>query len=103
MRLLIDDPNPYNVLEIRKLRFIPKHFTVIKLQHHVPYWTNSLLTTIDNWIYNNCSGRYSIAEDLDVVDNKVEKIIKIGFENASESSYFSLGCSELTGHEVKVL
>jgi len=103
MRLLIDDPNPYNVLEIRKLRFIPKHFTVIKVHHEQTYWTNNLLTSLDKWIYNNCSGRYSIIEDLDIVDNKVEKVIKIGFENASESSYFSLGCSELTGQEVRVL
>ena len=102
MNNVLETPNFLNVLDIRKLEFIPKHFTSIKVfNDHV--WGNSILTAMDTWIYNNLSGRYAIIEDLDIMDNKTVKVIKIGFEIGSESSYFTLGCSDLVGQDVKIL
>jgi hypothetical protein len=102
MNNVLDNPNYLNILNIRKLNFIPKHFTTIKIINE-SYWGNSILTSLDKWIYNNLNGRYAIVEDLDILENKTVKVCKIGFEIRSESSYFTLGCSDLAGQDVKVL
>jgi|SRR6056300_1891058 hypothetical protein len=102
MRLLIDDPNPFNVLEIRELDFCPKNWTTVKLKNN-SYRSDITANQIKKWIYNNLSGRFCVVTDLDIIDNKLETITKIGFELSEESTMFNLACSHLHDGEVKVL
>lgn len=102
MRLLIDDPNPLNVLEMRELKFCPDHFTKLIVQSD-SWLIQKSIDQCRTWIYNNLSGRYCIVEDLKLVDNKLETVFQIGFEEASESTMFSLGCPVLHGTNVKLV
>jgi hypothetical protein len=94
MRLLHSEPNPLNVLEMRELNFCPSNWTTIRLST-TNWLVSSVLDDIRNWIYNNLSGRFCIITDVEIVDGKMEIVNKIGFEEASESTMFSLGCSVL--------
>ena len=98
MRFLHDDPNPLNVLEIRELNFCPVDWATVKLNGDK--WNISrTIEECRQWIFNNLSGRFCIVNDVQVVNNKMEIIHKIGFEEAGESTMFSLGCSVL--HETR--
>jgi hypothetical protein len=103
MRLLIDNPNPLNVLDMRELDFCPESFQVITIQFEHLWNIHKILDSCRSWIYNNLSGRYCIFEDLKIVDNKLETVYQIGFEEASESTMFSLGCPVLHGHDIKLV
>jgi hypothetical protein len=103
MRLLHDEPNPLNVLGLRELNFMPKHFDQIELTTDQVWSFEKHLDDIRRWIYNSLSGRFAIVHDLGIVDNKLESICKIGFEQSSEKSYFCLGCSVLHDHDLKII
>jgi hypothetical protein len=94
MRFLHDDPNPLNVLEIRELNFCPKDWTSIKIGTN-DWNIQRKVDECRQWIYNNLSGRFCIVSDTEIVKNKMEIVYKIGFEEASESTMFNLGCSVL--------
>ena len=99
MRFLHDDPNPLNVLEIRELNFCPVDWATVKLNGDK--WNISrTIEECRQWIFNNLSGRFCIVNDVEIVNNKMEIIYKIGFEEAGESTMFSLGCSVL--HESRL-
>lgn len=102
MRLLIDDPNPLNVLGIREMTFMPKQFDDLVIVPTHPWSFEKSIDEIRRWIYNNLSGRFAIIHDLSIIDNKLEPVCKIGFEQPSEKSYFCLGCSVLHDHEIKI-
>jgi len=102
MKLLVDEPNPNNVLEIRELNFCPKNWTKIKLGNNSWNFKNDV-ELIRKWIYNNLHGRFCIVQDLDVINNKMESIIQIGFEEASESTMFSLACSHLHDRDINII
>ena len=102
MKLLIQDPNPLNILDIRRLDYIPKHFEEIKI-HIDTFLDHGVVESIDSWIYNNLNGRYSVVQDLDLLDNQSKTIYKIGFEDSSEVSYFSLACPVLAEPTVKIV
>ena len=94
MKFLHGEPNPLNVLEIREIDFCPRDWATVKLGSN--HW--SIQRDIENcrqWIYNNLDGRFCIVSDTEIVDNKMEIVYKIGFEEASESTMFNLGCSVL--------
>jgi len=94
MRFLHDEPNPLNVMEMRELDYCPAHWTTVRI--NASNWLiNSVIDEIRNWVYNNLSCRFCIVTDVEVVDGKMEIVHKIGFEEASESTMFSLGCSVL--------
>ena len=100
MRFLHDEPNPLNVLELRELNFCPKSWTTVNINAH-NWMANRIIDESRNWIYNNLSGRFCIISDVEIVNNKLEIVHKIGFEEASESTMFSLGCSVL--HDANTL
>lgn len=81
-------PNPLNILEIRKANFPARHFFYTKINRYNP----SLLRSIDDWIYNNLNGRYYIGQGIDLSDNTIVYITKIGFETEKELSFFRLAC-----------
>ena len=45
---------------------------------------------LDEWIFQNCNGRYYIGQAVDLIDNSIVFVTKIGFEQEKELSYFKL-------------
>lgn len=82
--------NPLNVLDFRKLSFIPQHFTKI-----------SIITKIDqraveHWIEYNLNSRYAIQSKQILDQNKkIIQILEIGLEDPKEMTLFTLGCHYL--------
>jgi hypothetical protein len=94
MRFLHDEPNTLNVLGIREIDFCPKSWT--KIRFNSSNWNVQRdIELYRQWIYNNLSGRFCIVTDVELVDNKMETVYNIGFEEGSELTMFSLGCSHL--------
>ena len=75
--------NPINFYQ-RKLEFLPKHFvnTVVKQQ--------SNLEKIEQWVYDNCTGRYCIIDDVYFEYDKTIPVKVIGFENPGDLTLFAL-------------
>lgn len=78
--------NPLNALEIRRLNFVPPHFTRVRLDG---LWCD--LKDIEDWIYTNLECRYAIT----AVPVNHQEHIEIGFENASEASMFGLVVNQI--------
>jgi len=80
--------NALSALGVRKLSFIPEHFTTIKLKSFV-IDTKKL----DHWINYHLNSRYAIRKTFILDDNKkVVEATEIGFEDPKEITMFSLGC-----------
>jgi hypothetical protein len=83
--------NPLNVLKIRKVEFCPPYFETITIE-----LTYNLSKALNEWIFDNLSGRYYIGDSIGLQDNdfdkKIHRKIKVGFENSKEMSYFMLAC-----------
>lgn len=85
-------PNPLNLLDLRRVKFPAHHFHYMS----VPRYTPILVKTIDNWIFNNLTGRYYVGQAIDLDStNSVIYVTKIGFENEKEMSFFLLTHSNL--------
>lgn len=83
--------NPLNFFEIRRFDIPPKYFEYIT----IPLKYN-LEDSLSKWIEDNLKGRYYIGSALEIDDNNsVTTILKIGFEDQKELSYFSLACPHL--------
>ena len=90
MALVRGKVNPLNVLDIRKLEYIPDHFETLVIQD-VRY-----IREITDWIYLNTDCRFAISKKLRVnQSNKVEEVQEIGLEDANELIMFSLSCPYL--------
>lgn len=87
MSLNRGEVNPLNVLDVRKLSFIPEHFSKLVL---LPY---SDIKNLDQWIYYHLNSRYGIKKIFKInEDKKITEFIEIGFEDPKELSMFTLGC-----------
>lgn len=77
--------NPLNVFGLRKLEHCPPHFERVEFD---PYASEK---TLQDWIYENLSGRFYIGYH-DVINNGVQfqRQMIVAFEHASEATYFSL-------------
>ena len=84
------DPNPLNIFEARQTNILPPHFDVLTQ----PMMYN-LQESITRWIYDNTKGRFYIGRGVVLRDNQIETVLKIGFEDPKESSYFALACPHL--------
>jgi hypothetical protein len=83
-----DNVNPLNVLDARRVDFCPPYFDSISIS---PAY--NLSKALDEWIYENLSGRYYIGHTVDLESTRPFKSkIKIGFENPTEMSFFMLAC-----------
>lgn len=90
MPLSRDYVNPLGVLGLRKLSFIPEHFTKITVSKDI---SQKLL---DHWINFNLSGRYAIKKNHIVdSDNHMQEVIEIGVEDPKEATLITLGCPHL--------
>ena len=77
--------NPINFFK-RELNYLPLHFvnTVVKCHE-------GELEKIRKWIYEYCSGRYSITRDVIYVDNSsARSVFVLGFENPGDLTLFAL-------------
>lgn len=82
--------NALNVLGLRKLKFIPKHFCKISIKHHVDS------KMIEEWINFNLNSRYAIQNTCGLdQNNKMISVIEIGIEDPKELTLLSLGCQFL--------
>lgn len=74
------EPNPLNVHGLRELGWCPPHFEQVRFENHVTE------KVVSNWIYENLTGRFYLGP----VDDSNKRQLLIGFELASEASFFSL-------------
>lgn len=84
--------NPLNLFEKRRVEFCPPYFESITINP-----SYNLLKAIDDWIYDNLSGRYYLGKtiDLEEISSSIKSKYKIAFEDPKEMSYFMLACPHL--------
>jgi len=87
------DSNPLNLLGARQTEMLPPSFKVITMP--IVYNTHS---SVIRWIYENCKGRFYVGKGLEIRNGTMGAVIKIGFEDPKESSYFVLACPYLKYH-----
>jgi hypothetical protein len=83
--------NSLNVLDLRKVKFPAHHFHYTLL----PKYTPTLHKSIDTWIYSNLNSRYYVGQAVDLIDNTIVFVTKVGFEQEKELSFFKLACPHL--------
>ena len=87
MSLSRQEVNPLGVLGLRRLKFIPKHFTKISVDVSVD------IKLLDRWIGYNLNSRYAIKQGYSLdSDNKLTEVIEIGIEDPKEILMLTLGC-----------
>lgn len=82
--------NPLSVLGMRKLNFIPEHFSKINIKKSID------IKLLDNWINFNLNSRYAIVSNIVVnQDKKMMEILEVGLEDPKEITMLTLGCPHL--------
>ncbi len=77
--------------EIRRLKFEPPHLATIDLPH-----TYNMESAISKWIESNLKKRYFLKKAVSLTkENKIESVLRAGFEDPKELSYFVLACPHL--------
>ena len=90
MSLIKGSVNPLNVLGVRRLSYMPKHFARMTISDEL----NS--GRIDSWIYQNLDSRYTIVKSLKIdANNKMIEIQELGVEDSKELTILSLSCPYL--------
>lgn len=86
--MLNKQPNPLNFFEIRMLKVPPPHFEYLT----TPMRYN-LQSSIEKWITDNLRGRFYVGKCVDInSEDQLDTLLKIGFEEPKELSYFTLAC-----------
>jgi hypothetical protein len=90
MSLSRSELNPLSVLGLRRLDFIPQHFSRITISKNID------IRLLDHWINFNLNSRYSLQRTI-VLDKqrKMAEVIEIGIEDPKEILMLSLGCTHL--------
>lgn len=88
----IEDPNPLDFFGVRQLSVAPPHFEYIDIDT----FSYNIEGTIIKWITENLRGRFYVGNGkiLDS-ENQYKKVVKIGFEEPKELSFFTLACPYL--------
>ena len=77
--------NPLNVFGLRKLEHCPPHFERVSFENFV---TDKI---VSDWIYEHLTGRFYVGfQDVTRNGAPFQRQMNVGFELASEASYFSL-------------
>ena len=77
--------NPINFFK-RELNYLPPHFVNTVTKCH-----EAELEKIRKWIYEYCSGRYSITKDVILKnDGTTRAVFVLGFENPGDLTLFAL-------------
>lgn len=85
----LKEPNALNFFKARKSTVMVPYFEYIT----IPY-TYNIEESLNKWIQKNLKGRYFVGRTVDVSTktNHVETLMKVGFEDSKEMSYFMLAC-----------
>jgi hypothetical protein len=87
MSLNKGEVNPLGVLKLRRLKFIPAHFTTVRIGPLVD------IKFLTQWINYNLNSRYGIKQSVMIdQDNKIKEVIEIGLEDGREITLLLLGC-----------
>ena len=90
MSLSRGEINPLSVLGLRKLNFIPQHFSKISVDREID------IDRLDIWINFNLNSRYAIKKQfMTDQNNKLIEVTEIGLEDPKEILILTLGCSFL--------
>lgn len=84
--------NPLGILNLRKLDWIPEHFTRVIIDHQFID-----IRLLEQWIEYNLNSRYGIRKIMSV--NSVKKLVdclEIGIEDSKEVSMLMLSCPLIT-------
>ena len=76
--------NPNNFFK-RELDILPPHFVNTVVKAH-----ESDIEKMRKWIYENCSGRYSITKDVVYKSDQSRSVTVLGFENPGDLTLFAL-------------
>ena len=83
--------NPLGVLGLRKLNFIPEHFSCITFESG---FTD--VKKIEHWIEYNLNSRYAIESTVNINESKkITQLTVIGLEDPKEITLLNLGCVHL--------
>jgi hypothetical protein len=83
--------NPLNVFNARRVEYPPSHFEYTNIQ--LGY---NMKEALDRWIELHLNGRFYLGKNITLDDsNKLTHVVKIGFEDKKELSYFMLACPHL--------
>ena len=83
--------NPLNVLNIRKVEFCPPYFETVTLNTRYNF-----LDALKEWIQHHCTGRYYVGQTVSLNEtDSIAIVVKVGFEEKKELSYFMLACPHL--------
>ena len=79
------------------MRINPKNFYQRELDQLPPHFVNTVVKAGDvevekmrKWIYEHCSGRYSITNDVIYNEGKSKAVTVLGFENPGDLTLFAL-------------
>jgi len=90
MSLSRGEINPLGVLGLRKLSFIPEHFSKLSVDRSID------AKLLEHWISYNLNSRYAIKKKLALDQRKkMIEVIEIGIEDPRELTMLSLGCPYL--------
>lgn len=78
--------NPLNIFDVRKVFHTLSHFEKIYIDNE------KNIKSIDFWIYQNLSSRYSCKKCYNIKNNEIIELIEIGFEDPNEATLFLLAC-----------
>jgi hypothetical protein len=84
------EANPLNLFEMRRMKNCPPHFETTST-----IMMYNLEDSIIRWIKDNLKGRFYVGKGVDIKDGNIENVVKIGFEEPKEASYFILACPHL--------
>jgi len=76
--------NPNNFYG-RELHILPPHFVNTITRAH-----DGEVEKMRKWIYENCTGRYSITKDVKFDGDQSKTVTVIGFENPGDLTLFAL-------------
>ena len=80
--------SPQEYFEIRRLRFQPSHLETLDIPQ-----TYNIEDALKKWIDKNLKKRYFLGKSIALTKgNKVEPVMRVGFEDPKELSYFGLAC-----------
>ena len=82
--------NALSVLGLRKLSFIPEHFTKLSIEHRFD------VKAIEHWIEYNLDGRYAVKDGYGLdQERKLVTFTEIGMEDPKELTMLAIGCQHL--------
>lgn len=85
MKNLLKAPNPNNIFKIRNPKVLPPHYEYADFE--VLY---NLESAIQDWIKNNLKGKFIVTKA--VKQDQSGTLLRVGFEDGKELSYFMLAC-----------